>query len=98
MILKINKEYEVEAETEDEALAELEERFGRENNNAENEFWREIEVVENALSEEEIDELGLNFEDFKYEKGKICKNHKYRYFKAVYELKEVKEITENDEE
>jgi hypothetical protein len=100
MKLRINKEYEIDAETEEEAMENLEEQFGRENNTAENEFWAEIEVVEEALSEEEIDELslqGLHFEDFKEERGKICKNHKFRYFKAVYELKEVKEITENEE-
>ena len=48
--ISINREYEIEAENEEEALAELENDFGRENTTAENQFWDSCEV-------EETDEL-----------------------------------------
>lgn len=44
--LKLDMEYEVEADDEDTARNELEESFAEQNTTAENEFWNNIEVEE----------------------------------------------------
>jgi hypothetical protein len=44
--IKINMEYSVNAESEDDVLNQLEERFAIENQTAENEFWDNCEVTE----------------------------------------------------
>jgi len=44
--LKLNLEFEVEADSKDEAYIELEERFASENTNANNQFWDNLNVVE----------------------------------------------------
>lgn len=64
--ITINAEYSVEAENEDEAYVELEERFASENMTAENEFWDNCEI-------EQEDELKELIEDKlrKDEKAKI---------------------------
>jgi len=46
MILKIDMEFEVEGRDEEEAFANLEDSFGRENTTTENVFWDNLEVVE----------------------------------------------------
>ena len=50
--LTLKNEYEIEAESEEEAFNELEERFAIENTTAENEFWGSLEVEDiEALKE-----------------------------------------------
>jgi len=44
-LMKIDNEYEVEAENEESAYEILEERFAMENQTAENEFWDSIIVT-----------------------------------------------------
>ena len=45
-ILKLDIQFEVEADTEEEAFEYLEERFAIENRTAENEFWDNMEITE----------------------------------------------------
>ena len=55
--IKINLEYSVTAEDEDEALSRLEERFCTENQTAENEFWDNCEVTEVKEKSREIEKI-----------------------------------------
>jgi hypothetical protein len=55
--MKLDMEYEVEAESIEEAYVELEERFAIENITAVNEFWDNIEVTEIQEKENENERI-----------------------------------------
>lgn len=66
MILKINMEFEVDAETEEQACDFLEERFAMENDTAENIFWDNLEEKDETFlfacvkCKKKVDEVTLD--------------------------------------